>query len=161
MKIMYTRPEDNGVSIVIAASKSDIEKVLGPITQEQYEAHVLERSIPIGAINVKHITQDDIPASREFRNAWVDVTPDTKVNIDLVKAKEIKLNQLREIRNKRLEEADREFIIALEKGESLTEIKVQKQALRNATEPLKALVVHGIDDAETLNRIRELGNLNG
>lgn len=156
MKIMYTRPEDNGVSIVIAAPKAAIEKVLGPLTQEQYEEHVLERSIPVGALNVKMISDEDLPADREFRNAWVDVTPDTKVNIDLSKAKDMKLAEMRAKRNKLLDEADKEFLLALEKGQDLTAIKARKQALRDLTNPLKNLKAEGVDDADVLRQIKAL-----
>lgn len=159
MKIMYTRPEDNGVSIVVAAPKEAIEKVLGPLTQEQYEAHVLERSIPANAINVKRISDEDLPADREFRNAWADITPDTKVNIDLGKAKELKLAEMREKRNKLLEAADKDFMIALERGEDLTELKARKQALRDLTNGLKNLTATGVDDEKVLTQIKQLAKV--
>ena len=159
MKVMYTRPEDLGVSIVTAAPKADIEKVLGPLTQEQYEAHVMERSVPADAINPRRITDDAIPANREFRNAWVDVTAAAKVDIDLVKAKEVKLLELRAKRNAELEKLDREFLVALEVGDALGSIRARKQALRDATEHLKALVVSGIDDELVLDQIRALSTL--
>ena len=161
MKIMYTRPEDNGVSIVVAAPKEVIEKVLGPLTQEAYEQHVMERSIPEGALNVKLITDEDLPGDREFRDAWVDVTPDTKVNIDLTKAKALKLGELREKRNKLLEATDKDLIIALEKGQDLSLIKARKQALRDITDPLKALKAEGVDDQQALKQIKELSVLEG
>lgn len=159
MKVMYTRPEDRGLSIVTAAPKADIEKVLGPLTQEQYEAHVMERSVPDGAINVKRITDENLPSTREFRDAWVDVTDDNNVNIDLAKAKEVKLAEVRAKRNAELEKLDKEFLVALEIGDALGPIKLRKQALRDSTEPLKALEVSGIDDEVVLDQIRVLGRL--
>lgn len=159
MKLMYTRPQDGGVNIVIAADKLAIEKVLGELTQEAYEAHILEKSIPEEAINVKLITDDDLPNNREFRNAWVDKTQDTKVNIDLEKAKELKLAELRSLRDEELVKLDQIFMIAFEKGEDLTEIKERKSFLRDATEPLKSLKVEGVDDEAVLNQIRELATL--
>jgi len=159
MKIMYTRPEDNGLSIVIAAPKEAIEKVLGPLTQEQYEAHVMERSIPADAINPRRITDDAIPANREFRNAWADITPEPVVDIDLVKAKDLKLMELRDKRNIELEKLDKEFMIALEQGRDLNVIKDKKQLLRDVTGPLKNLPVSGINDEEILDQIRALATL--
>jgi hypothetical protein len=159
MKIMYTRPEDGGVSIVTAASKESIEKVLGPLTQEQYENHVVERSIPAGAVNARRITDDGIPTSREFRNAWVDVTLEDKVDIDLVRAKNLKLAELRRVRDAELVKLDTEFMVALERGEDLTEIKSRKQHLRDCTNPLKELQVSGVDDPEVLARITELATI--
>jgi hypothetical protein len=157
MKVMYTRPEDNGVSIVIATSKPDLEKVLGPLTQEQYEEHILERSVPEGALQVKIVAEENIPSNREFRNAWVDITDDNNVNIDLAKAKELQLTKLRELRNRALEKLDKDYMIAIELGTATTDIKAAKQQLRDITEDLKNLVVSGVDDEEVLTRIKELG----
>lgn len=159
MKIVYTRPEDGGVSVVIASPKENIEKILGPLTQEQYEQHVMERSIPADALNVRFISDEDIPANREFRNAWVDVTPETQIDIDLERVKEMKLAELRAVRNAELEKLDKQFILALERGGDVEEIKAKKQALRDATEPLKQLEVSGVNDEEVLNTILELGKL--
>jgi biotin carboxylase len=158
MKIMYTRPEDNGVSIVVAAPKEAIERVLGPLTQEQYEAHVMERSIPSNAINVKFITDENIPANREFRNAWVDITDDNNVNICCNKAKELKLEELRRVRNAKLAETDMEFTRAIESDDAdlISAVKAKRTALRNATEALKAIEADGIiDDLELLELIRQ------
>lgn len=159
MKLMYTRPEDNGVSIVIAAPKEAIEKVLGPLTQEQYEQHIIERSVPANALKVKVISDSDIPADREFRDAWEDITNDNKVNINLQKAKDLKLKELRAARDAELLKADKDFIIALEKGEDLELIKQRKQELRDATEPLKNLDVSSGAQRTVLNRIKALSVL--
>ena len=156
-KIMYTRAEDGGVSIVVPAPKEDIERVLGPISDEQYTRHVWGRSVPSDAINPRYV--ESIPTNREFRNAWCDVTLEPNVDICLTKAKEIQLAKLRECRNKKLADTDVEFMVKLEKGEDLTIIKQKKQALRDATEPLKNLVVTGYNDPVVLARIKTLGTL--
>ena len=83
----------------------------------------------------------------------------TKVNIDLEKAKELKLAELRSLRDEELVKLDQIFMIAFEKGEDLTEIKERKSFLRDATEPLKSLKVEGVDDEAVLNQIRELATL--
>ncbi len=155
MKIMYTR-QDGGINIVNAASKESIETVLGPLTREEYIEHVWTCSIPSDAINPRVIDGNGIPESREFRNAWVDVTPDPKVNIDLARAKDMKLAEMRIKRNKLLDETDKEFLLALEKGQDLTAIKARKQALRDSTNPLKNLVAEGVDDPSTLQQIKTL-----
>lgn len=159
LKIMYTRPDDNGLSIIIPADKEDIEKVLGPLTEEQYRQHVWERSVPSWAINPRYVDEDGLPADREFRNAWCDATPDAKVDIDLKKAKDLQLTKLRDVRNAKLAAADIEFMTKLEKGDDLADIKKKKQKLRDATEPLKALVVDGYNDKEVLAQIKSLGTL--
>lgn len=69
MKLAYSRP-DGGVSIVMAAPKEALERALGKMTQEQYEAHVLKRSIPVDAIEVVKLPDDWIAPDRSTRNAW-------------------------------------------------------------------------------------------
>jgi hypothetical protein len=163
MKFIYTRPDDHelgeGVSIVVAAAKHHLEQVLGKLTDEAYRAHVLERSIPEYAINMRPIEDSDFPESREFRNAWCDITPSSKVDIDLKKAKDIKLQHMRYYRDKKLEKLDKELMIASETGGDVEGIKTKKQALREATEPLKNLEVSGYNDEAVLQQIRELGTL--
>ncbi len=159
MKLMYTRPEDNGVSIVIAAPKEAIERILGPLTQEQYEQHIIETSIPVNALKVKVITDSDLPPNREFRDAWEDITDDNKVNINLQKAKNIALERMRKQRNDALDLLDKTAIQALENGVGIEAIKIRKQALRDATEPLKALEVSGVNDPELINQIKLLSVL--
>lgn len=58
LRYSYTRP-DGGVSVVCAAPKEHIERVLGPLTDAQYVAHVKERSIPADATNVVELAADD------------------------------------------------------------------------------------------------------
>lgn len=158
-KIMYTRVEDGGLSIVIPAEKSDIEKVLGPLTQEQYEQHVWQRSVPDTAVKPRHIDEGGIPATRDFRNAWCDVTDPATVDICHIKAKEVQLAKMRAERNAKLDLADKEFMAKFEKGEDTTEIKKKKQDLRDATNPLKALSVSGYNDPLVLEQIKTLGTL--
>lgn len=140
---MYTRP-DGGVSIVYPVTKEQIEKQLGALTDEQYEAHVRERSIPIDAVNVTEVDDADIPSDREFRDAWKQL--DAKIDFDLEKAKAIQLNRVRAAREPKLVELDKQFMFAIERGEDTKEIVAQKQKLRDITEPLKALAPSSIDD---------------
>lgn len=156
MKIMYTRLEDGGLSIVVPATKEAVEKVLGTLTDLEYKAHVWERSVPEGAINARYVVDEGIPSDREFRNAWCDTSPEAVVDIDLSKAKDLKLTELRAVRNTKLDKLDKEFMAALEKGEDLEGIKVKKQILRDFTEELKALPVEGVNDPEVLDMIRYL-----
>lgn len=132
-KIVFTRPEDGGVSIIVPAPKKDLERVLGPLTEEQYKAHVIERSIPRNAIKVREIDDQDLPNDRYFRNAWTDEFDTPTIDIHPEKAKEIKLNVFRELRKPLLESLDVEFVRALEKGEDTTAISAKKQALRDIT----------------------------
>jgi hypothetical protein len=158
-KLIYTN-SDGGLSIIIPASKESLEVVLGPLTDEEYVEHVRLRSIPEDALGVREIDDTDLPSSREFRAAWCDVTPDLNIDIDLVKAKEVQLEKLRIKRNVKLQETDVLMTRALETGVGIEELKVQRQALRDATEPLKALEVSGYNDELVITQILTLGSLN-
>lgn len=136
-KIIYTL---GGIlNIVIPSKKSDIEKVIGPLSQEEYEAHVMERSIPDGAVNVRSINDNDIPNSRVFRDAWCDVTPETSIDIDCSKAKDVVLNAVRAKRADKFKPLDDQFMLALENGEDTSKIKAEKQKLRDLTNPIKLI----------------------
>jgi hypothetical protein len=87
LKFSYTRP-DGGVSIVHAVPKVQLERLFGPMTDEQYEAHVRTRSIPPDAIDVTKLPVDwTPPEDRTFRDAWKH--DKGNVTIDLAKAKAI------------------------------------------------------------------------
>ena len=146
MRFLYTRQIDGGLSVVNAAPKEHLERLLGPMTDEEYKAHVIERSIPKNAINMVEVEDSFKLPDREFRNAWKQ---DGKaVDFDLVKAKNIQLSKIRAAREPKLEALDQEFMLALEKGDSTAAIVAKKQALRDITEPLKALDVKNIEDVK-------------
>lgn len=158
-KIIYSRL-DGGVSIVVPAPKEMLEKALGPMTTQEYEDHVRTRSIPAEATNVRDLEDVDIPTSREFRDAWEDSQTGTQIDISLEKAKEIQLKKLRVLRDTALKENDKEFNIAMKKGQATSEIETKAQALRDATNPLKALDVVGLyNDEAVLQQIRDLAVL--
>jgi len=163
-KIVYTRPSDGGVSLVIPASKSDIEKVKGPMTEEEYEAFVKERSIPHDAIKPRDIDDSDIPDDRGTRDAWVDVTAEERIDVDCSKARDIRLAHLRKMRNIRLAESDVEMTRALEDDDKvkIAELKVERKLLRDATEAIKALDVAGkYNDKELLDEMKLMSEIYG
>jgi hypothetical protein len=156
MKKILFKNKENGVSIVIPATKSKIEEVLGPLTNEEYEAHVVKRSIPDGT-PYRFLEDTDIPLDREFRDAWCDMTELSRIDIDCEKARDISLSSLRSKRNAMLDDLDKIFMKKLEQGADLAEIKTQKQNLRDITIPLKELSVAGkINDDLLLAEIKRL-----
>lgn len=148
MKRILINRTDGGISILTLTKENvDIESVL----QKWKEAHGTYKSH-------RELNENDIPESREFRNAWTDVTESSKVDICCEKAKDVKLEELRVKRNKALEIEDKNFMIALEKGEDTSVISAKKQELRDWTNDLKSLDVTGkVNDEETLELIRILG----
>lgn len=140
-KIIYTRP-DGGLSIVYPAPKSVIEEAQKrTLTDAEYEARVWEKSVPANAILPASIEDDVIPEDRYFRNAWKANA--NLIEVDLPKARDLHMNNLRVDRNVKLKELDIEFQIALEKGDAEAQrtIAARKQALRDmpATFDLSAI----------------------
>lgn len=161
MKLLYSLEGDTSVRILIGAPKANLERDLNrELTNAEYKELVL-KSLPPLAFNVREVSDSDIPKSREFRGAWVDVTEASKIDIDVAKAKDIKLKELREKRDKEFEKVDKEFVQALsaEDTEALKAVKSKQKKLREATDPLKALNVEGYNDEVALANIRSLGTL--
>ena len=123
-KLIYTNKK-GGVSVVIPCPKEDIERVLGPMTQEEYEAHVIERSIPKGT-KFEKLEDDSVLEDRVFRDAWKKYG--TKIQIDRDKARTI----IRQERNRSLEKLDKKAITESRKPDGdLDKINTRAQELRD------------------------------
>lgn len=66
---------------------------------------IINKDVPAGKEH-RITTPDKIPTDRTYRNAWTDDNPTDTVDVDMTKAKEIHMNHLRSIRNKKLAELD-------------------------------------------------------
>lgn len=150
-KRFLCQKNDGTVDIIIMVMDVTPEAVIAKWSLEDQEKVVYTREI----------TVDDLPPTREFRNAWSDITESSSIDIDAAKAKELQLGKLRLERNKRLDALDPLVLKALENNDTatLTNLKIERQALRDATEPLKALQVSGAASEEVLNEIRTKGSL--
>lgn len=166
-KLIFTS-SDGSIGRISPAPKEDLEKVFGPLTQEEYEAHVMERTLNEtltrfpGHTNLRSISPDDEPDG-EFRNAWVDVTEQSRIDIDCSKAKEIQLRRLRIKREKAFSDLGFPTKLNPELEDRILSpsTKAKLKELRDVTEPLKGLDVEGkINCEETLQSIRDLGQLN-
>lgn len=102
---------------------------------------------------------EEIPTDRTFRDAWVDTN--TKIDVDMVKAREIQKDRLRYERAPLLEKLDVDYMKALESGNTKLQaaITAEKTLLRDITktpeieaaktpEELKAITV-----ATTINKV--------
>lgn len=155
-KIAYSTT-DGSVCIVCPSPKEEVETILGPLTDKEFMDHVLQVSIPSDAFNIRELSDGDMPASREFRQAWTDVTSAPSIDIDCLKVKNILLDGMRKKRNKKLLDTDAKLMQALERQESITDIKILRQALRDATEPLKAVAADGVlNDNELVESMKQL-----
>lgn len=157
MKLIYTRP-DGGVSIVCAVAKPVLEKALGPLTDEAYRAHVLERSLPKDA-SAAQIMPDgwEPPADRSFRDAWG--ASGKTIAVDMTKARDIQRGRLRAERAPILASLDVEALRAFEARDDAKAdiVKIRKQKLRDlpahpaidaaaTPEELKALTLAALID---------------
>ena len=81
--------------------------------------------------------QYEAPSDRTFRAAWRVAPDEVVVTIDMEKARELWRDKIRLARIERFKELDADFMKALERGEDITLIAVQRQALRDApSDPL-------------------------
>jgi hypothetical protein len=89
---------------------------------------------------VKKITNTSFLTDREFRMAWKDLG-NGNLDHDLTKAKDIQLDRVRKKRDKKLEALDVDMLRAIEAGDTQTKasLLIEKQRLRDLTEPLKNL----------------------
>ncbi len=76
---------------------------------------------------------ESIPVDRTFRNAWTDNNPTETVDVDMVKATNIHIDNLREKRKERFSELDTQMTRALEEenADKKAEILATKNALRD------------------------------
>lgn len=95
------------------------------------------------------IREDTIPEDRLFRNAWTDEydTPTVDINID--KAKDIHMSRIREMRDRALEDSDKEFMVKLSKGEDTSNIVTMKNTLRDIPQTVQP-------DIENIKTVEEL-----
>ncbi len=108
--------------MVCPAPKENLERVLGPLTNAEYQAHVWDRSVPDNAINPQYVKDTDIPDSRYFREAWLQ--NGNTVNVDMDKARDVHMDKIRAARNQELKALDIETM----KGE---DVQKEKQVLRD------------------------------
>jgi hypothetical protein len=82
---------------------------------------------------------NDLPkeeTDKHFAEAWIISEDNTKVIVDLDKAKKIHEERVREVRDKALEETDKEYVRESSKGLDVTEINTRKQYLRDIPQNL-------------------------
>lgn len=94
-----------------------------------------------------YVVNDDIklPESRLFRDAW-RLSGNKKIVVDEIAAKEIHISRIRDVRNQRLADLDREQLKNLAVPGMIVEIDKKKQVLRDL--PSK---INGLEWPEELN----------
>ena len=122
-KLILFNNTNNGGNLAII--KCDESKVDG----------VLARAIPKGAINVR--VMDAVDLDRNFRNAWRD--EGAMVTVDMIKARAIHLDRLRDLRVPVLARLDVAWSMAAAKKDSMSadQIEAKRQALRDMPQTIQ------------------------
>jgi hypothetical protein len=140
--IVYTNNLEN-LCLTRCFCKEDIEKKLGSLTQEEYEQHCWEKSVPPTALNARWTCMEEFPKEdirEEFFDAWEDTGQ--KIIVNLSKAKNVQLNKIRKHRDLLLKNKYDGLLNRaqdMELSEEIIEGKRKKQELRDVTLPLKNL----------------------
>jgi hypothetical protein len=120
----------NGVSVVIPTGEVDIDTLIATV-------------LPQGA-DYSVVDDADLPADRDFRDAWVKVGD--AIDHDIEKAQSITKERLRAERAPLLEKLDVDYMKAIEVSADTTTIVAEKQRLRDVTTL--------VDTATTLDELR-------
>lgn len=95
------------------------------------------------------IEEDEIPDNSYIR-AWVLNNDNKKIEIDMIKARDVVRKRIRFARERHLQKLDVEFQRALETNQNTEEIVNKKQVLRDAPEDPR------IDAAQTVEELESL-----
>jgi len=112
--IAFQKPNKTTLTLRVPVARS-VEEELELVKQIDPKAKIIDRK--------------DVPTTRIFRNAWK--TYYSQVTVDLEKAKVMHLDRLREKRNKKLEELDKEQLQNLSNPAELNRLEAEKQSFRD------------------------------
>ena len=132
-RIIYTNAE-GGVSVVVPALEADISI-----------EEVAKRVVPEG-VSYEIVDAQDVPSDRSYRNAWA--RNGRAITHDIVKARAIHKDKIREARKPQLDALDVEFMRATEVDNrtEMNQIASKKQALRDATADPRIDAAQNIED---------------
>lgn len=142
-RIVYTRAEDGGVSIVHPAAggrlslvrevKGQAEPIIEQEPEDAWLARLIKSDVPADATNVHIVEAADIPPDRSFRNAWRHDAG--VISVDMPKAREVHKAHIRKARQAALTALDVAYQRADETGDAAgkAQIAKRKQALRDLT----------------------------
>ncbi len=136
-KIIYTQ-DDGGMCIVTPSPnwKGTIQALAA-------------KDVPAGR-TYQIIEDTEIPKDRTYRNAWKEGKK--AIDIDMPKARNIFLDNVRVLRNAKLAELDVEVVKKVERGESMAELAMEKQRLRDlpATLSVELEKCKSVEDFENI-----------
>jgi hypothetical protein len=124
----------DGVQIMTLVDDADLSEALRKWADVNPGKYISHREMP----------DEAIPADRTFRNAWEDTTPELVIDINMAKARDIHLADIRIKRNEELSKLDIEATKAQDMGdtEALTRIRARKQELRDLPATLTPILAN-------------------
>ncbi len=87
-RIVWTKPGRSTVTITSPSASRLREAAEKGWTDDELMNVIMQQDIP-PTVEPRHITTDDLPASRTFRDAWDDSNPEPFVGINLKRARDI------------------------------------------------------------------------
>lgn len=136
-KVYATHSIDGGVSIVVPSNDYEGDR------DEWIECVELDTVYWIDLYPIQ------LPGDRYFREAWRLV--DNSIEICLEHAKEIHINNLRKVRDKRLKELDVEIVVAQEREDR--DLVLDIILLRDKLRMMPEDEAFNVDDVDSLRRV--------
>jgi hypothetical protein len=126
-----------------------LAKLIGNgLTRAEAMVVAQQRSLPADAITPTIVAEADLPKDSTFSRAWRQKA-DGLVEVDMVKARVIKMDLIRAERNLRLDEMDKEFSKALSTGADTAAIAAKMQTLRDIPQTTDLSDVRSAEDLKT------------
>ena len=73
----------------------------------------------------------NLPQDRTFRDAWTDDLPGEQIDVDIPRAKIIRMEQIRAARDVKWEDFDKRYVIAERDAADLTTLDTERQTLKD------------------------------
>ena len=169
-KLIFKKDGEETISVIHPVAREQIELELGvPFESEQaYMDFVQQRSQPRDENDLpiqgawRQCEEADIPASREFRNAWVDTQPGTQIDIDCNRAEAIVREEMAAEHKQNLKKLNADLEVAqdsnnaAEAAQIQAKINAKKGALASQMAVLNAMNNAGkVNDAAALQALRD------
>ena len=155
MIIIYTNQNDNKLHIVVPAKLEQLQSEVEGLNNENFMQFILHKDVPKDAINPCIVSRDIIPDDIYFRDAWKQ--KENTIIVDIEMAREVHMNNLIIIRDKKLKELDSVYIESLEKKDgSEDKVSAQRQELRNMESTYSTVLANLSDLDQIKNFIPEI-----
>ena len=153
MKLIFTPNPDEPYNLIQITPNWDL---LSDYDNDEAKVlnRVIERNKTVGQIAVDApywiVDSDEVPTDHYFFEAWE--YRDNSVRVNMVKARNIHLTNIRQARNAKLALLDIPFIRAIESGDNdeIKRITTEKQVLRDIPQTLN---LDAYDDTDTLKSV--------